>query len=88
MIASVGSLEVRGLSKWAGVTGSVFACPVQCDERGQAVRYAREDHCVDLRLHQGLVCPRIGCAVGVGGVLVGAPGGLEGNVLFGREQVE
>lgn len=87
-MASVGPLEVRGCRSGPGVTGSVFECPVQCDERGQAVRYARGGHCVDLRLHQGLVCPRIGCVVGVGGVLVGAPGGLEGNVLFGGEQVE
>lgn len=50
-------LEVRGCRSGPGVTGSVFECPVQCDERGQAVRYARGGHCVDLRLHQGLVCP-------------------------------
>ena len=66
----------------------MFECSAQCDECGQAVRYAHGGHYLDLRLHQGLVCPRLGCAVSVDGLLGGAPGGLEGNVLFGDEQFE
>lgn len=49
-----------GLSKWTRIPGSVFECSAQCDECGQAVRYAHGGHDLDLRLHQGLVCLVLG----------------------------
>ena len=60
----------------------------QCDEFGQAPRYARGGQCVDFGFHQSLTRARIGRAVGVDDVLVGAPGDFECDVLIAGEQVE
>ena len=60
----------------------------QCDECGQAPRYARGGQCVDFGLHQGLAADFVGIAVGINDVLVDAPGDLECDVLIAGEQVE
>ena len=65
MIASVGPLVVWG---WCDVgqdvPGSAFECPAQCDELGQAPRYACGGQCVDVGFHQGPTHVRVGRAVG------------------------
>ena len=66
----------------------MFECPAQRHELGQVPRYARGGQCVDVGLNQGIAYARIGRAVGVDDVLVGAPGDLECNVAIGGEQVE
>ena len=48
------------------VCGSAFECSSQCDELGQAPRYARGGQRVDFGSHQGLTGARVGSAVGVG----------------------
>ena len=70
------------------VPGSAFECPAQRDELGQTPRYARGGQCVDFGLHQGLTADFVGITVGVDNVLVGAPRGLECDVLLAGEQVE
>ena len=70
------------------VCGSAFECPAQGGELGQAPRYARGGQGVDFGFHQGLTHVRVGRAVGVDDVLVGAPGDLEGDVLVAGKQVE
>ena len=70
------------------IPGLAFACPAQRGELGQAPRYARGGQCVDFGFHQGLTRVRVGRAVGVDDVLVGAPGDLEGDVLVAGKQVE
>ena len=60
----------------------------QCDECGQAPRYARGGQCVDFGFHQGLTADFVGITIGVDDVLVDAPGGLKGDVLIAGEQVE
>ena len=70
------------------VCGSAFGCPAQRGELGQAPRYARGGQGVDFGFHQGLTHVRVGRAVGINDVLVGAPGDLEGDVLVAGKQVE
>ena len=70
------------------VCGSAFECPAQGGELGQAPRYARGGQRVDFGFHQGLTHVRVGRAVGVDDVLVGAPGDLEGDVAIAGKQVE
>ena len=60
----------------------------QCDECGQAPRYARGGQCVDFGFHQSLARARVGRAVGINDVLVGAPGDLKGDVAIAGKQVE
>ena len=69
------------------VCGSAFECPAQGGELGQAPRYARGGQGVDFGFHQGLTHVRVGRAVGINDVLVGAPGDLEGDVAIAGEQV-
>ena len=82
-VACVGVIEVG-----QDVCGSAFECPAQRDELGQTSRYARGGQGVDFGFHQGLTHVRVGRAVGVDDVLVGAPGDLEGDVLVAGKQVE
>ena len=82
-VACVGVVEVG-----QDVCGSAFECPAQGGELGQAPRYARGGQGVDFGFHQGLTRARVGRAVGVDDVLVGAPGDLEGDVLVAGKQVE
>ena len=70
------------------VPGSAFECPAQRDELSQAPRYTRAGQGVDFGLHHGLTHVRVGRAVGINDVLVGAPGDLEGDVAIAGEQVE
>ena len=70
------------------VPGSAFECPAQRHELGQAPRYARGGQCIDFGFHHGLARARVGRAVGINDVLVGAPGDLEGDVLLDGKQVE
>ena len=70
------------------IPGLAFACPAQRGELGQAPRYARGGQRVDFGFHQSLARARIGRAVGINDVLVGAPGDLEGDVLVAGKQVE
>ena len=60
----------------------------QCDECGQAPRYARGGQRVDFGFHQSLARARIGRTVGINDVLVGTPSDLEGDVLLTGKQVE
>ena len=82
-VACVGVIEVG-----QDVCGSAFECPAQGGELGQAPRYARGGQRVDFGFHQGLTHVRVGRAVGVDDVLVGAPGDLKGDVLVAGKQVE
>ena len=82
-VAGVGVVEV-GLD----IPGSAFECPAQRNELAQAPRYARGGQCVDFGFRHGLTRTRVGCAVGVDDVLVGAPGDFECDVLLTGEQVE
>ena len=79
----VGMIEVG-----QDVPGSAFEYPAQCDDLGQAPRHARGGQRVDFGFHQGLTHVRVGCAVGVDDVLVGAPSDLERDVLLTGKQVE
>ena len=60
----------------------------QCDECGQAPRYARGGQCVDFGFHQSLARARIGRTVGINDVLIDAPGDFECDVAIAGEQVE
>ena len=60
----------------------------QCDECGQAPRYARGGQRVDFGSHLNLARARVGRAVGINDVLVGAPGDLKGDVAIAGKQVE
>ena len=82
-VAGVGMIEVG-----QDVPGSAFERSSQCDDFGQAPRYARRGQRVDFGLHQSLARARIGRAVGINDVLIGAPRGLKGDVAIGGEQVE
>ena len=82
-VACVGVIEVG-----QDVCGSAFECPAQRDELGQTSRYARGGQRVDFGFHDGLTRARVGRAVGIDDVLVGAPGDLEGDVLVAGKQVE
>ena len=82
-VAGVGVVEVG-----QDVPGSAFEYPAQCDDLGQAPRHARGGQCIDFGFHQGLTRARIGRAVGINDVLIGAPGDLEGDVLLAGKQVE
>ena len=79
----VGMIEVG-----QDVPGSVFERSSQCDEFGQAPRYARGGQCVGFGFHHGLARVRVGCAVGINDVLVGAPSDLECDVLPDGKQIE
>ena len=81
-IGGVGMIEVG-----QDVPGSAFERSSQCDEFGQAPRYARGGQRVDFGFHHGLACARIGRAVGINDVLIGAPRGLKGDVLLAGKQV-
>ena len=59
----------------------------QCDECGQAPRYARGGQRVDFGFHQSLARARIGRVVGINDVLIDAPRGLKGDVLLAGKQV-
>ena len=82
-VPGVGVVEVG-----QDVCGSAFECPAQGGELGQAPRYARGGQRVDFGSHQSITRARIGRAVGINDVLVGAPGDLEGDVLVAGKQVE
>jgi len=82
-VAGVGVVEVG-----QDVPGSAFESPAQRDELGQIPRYTRGDQGVDFGFHQSLARARIGRAVGVDDVLIGAPRGLKGDVLLAGKQVE
>ena len=82
-VAGVGVIEVG-----QDVCGSAFECPAQGGELGQAPRYARGGQRVDFGFHQGLTHVRVGRAVGINDVLVGAPGDLKGDVAIAGKQVE
>lgn len=82
-IGGVGVVEVG-----QDVPGSAFECPAQRDELGQTPRYTRGGQGVDFGFHQGLTHVRVGRAVGVDNVLVGAPRDLERDVLVAGKQVE
>ena len=81
-IGGVGLVEVG-----EDVPGSAFERSAQRDELGQPPRYTRGGQGVDFGLHQGLTHVRVGCAVGVDDVLVGAPRDLERDVAIAGEQV-
>lgn len=70
------------------VPGSAFECPAQRHELGEGTRYACGGQCVDFGFRHGLTRTRVGCAVGVDDVLVGAPGDLECDVLGAGKQVD
>ena len=70
------------------VPGSAFECPAQRDELSQAPRYTRAGQRVNFGFHHGLTHVRVGRAVGINDVLVGAPGDLECDVAIAGEQVE
>ena len=82
-IGGVGVVEVG-----EDVPGSAFERSAQRDELGQPPRYTRGGQGVDFGFHQGLTHVRVGCAVGVDDVLVGAPRDLERDVAIAGEQVE
>ena len=82
-VAGVGMIEVG-----QDVPGSAFECPAQRDDLGQTPRYTRGGQGVDFGFHQGLTHVRVGRAVGVDDVLVGAPSDLERDVLLTGKQVE
>ena len=78
----VGMIEVG-----QDVPGSVFERSSQCDEFGQAPRYARGGQRVDFGFHQSLARARIGRAVGINDVLIGPPRDLKGDVALAGKQV-
>ena len=82
-VAGVGVVEVG-----QDVPGSGFKCPAQRDELGQTPRYTRGGQGVDFGFHDGLTRARVGRAVGINDVLVGAPGDLKGDVAIAGKQVE
>ena len=79
-IAGVGVVEVG-----QDVPGSVFECPARCDDLCEGARDARVAETVYFGLHQGFSAVFIGIAVGVDDVLIGAPGGFEGDVAIAGE---
>ena len=82
-IGGVGVVEVG-----QDVPGSAFECPAQRNELSQTPRYTRGGQGVDFGFHHGLARPRVGRAVGINNVLVGAPSNLERDVAIAGEQVE
>ena len=70
------------------VPGSAFECPAQRNELSQTPRYTRAGQGVDSGFHHGLTHVRVGRAVGINDVLVGAPSDLECDVLLTGKQVE
>ena len=70
------------------VPSSAFECPAQRNELSQTPRYTRGGKGVDSGFHQGLTHVRVGRAVGINDVLVGAPSNLECNVLLTGKQIE
>ena len=55
----VGMIEVG-----QDVPGSAFEYPAQCDDLGQAPRYACGGQCIDFGLHQGLTADFVGITIG------------------------
>ena len=87
-MASVGPLGGRRVIEVGqDICGSAFECPAQRHELTQAPQYARAGQCINFGFHHGLACGRVGRAVGINDVLVGAPGDLEGDVLLAGKQV-
>ena len=82
-IGGVGMIEVG-----QDVPGTAFECPAQRDELSQTPRYTRAGQRVNFGFHHGLAHVRVGRAVGINDVLVGAPGDLECDVLLTGKQVE
>ena len=82
-IAGMGMIKVG-----QDVPGSAFECPAQRNELSQTPRYTRAGQCINFGLHHGLARSRVGRAVGVDNVLVGAPCDLERDVLLTGKQVE
>ena len=82
-VAGVGVVEVG-----QDVPGSAFECPAQRNELSQTPRYTRAGQCINFGFHQGLTHVRVGRAVGINNVLVGAPSDLERDVLLTGKQVE
>ena len=82
-IGGVGVVEVG-----QDVPGSAFERSAQRNELSQTPRYTRAGQCINFGFHQGLTHVRVGCAVGVDDVLVGAPSDLERDVLLTGKQVE
>ena len=82
-IGGVGMIEVG-----QDVPGSACERSAQRDELSQPPRYTRGGQGVDFGFHQGLTHVRVGCAVGVDDVLVGAPSDLKRDVLLTGKQVE
>ena len=70
------------------VPGSAFECPAQRNELSQTPRYTRAGQCINFGLHHGLAHVRVGRAVGINDVLVGAPSDFECDVAVAGEQVE
>ena len=70
------------------VPGSAFERSAQRDELGQTPQYTRAGQGVDFGFHHGLTHARVGRAVGINNVLVGAPSNLERDVLLTGKQVE
>ena len=83
VVCGVGVVEVG-----QDVPGSTFECPAQRDDLCEGAWHVRVAETVYFGLHQGLTCTRVGRAVGVDNVLVGAPGDLEGDVAIAGKQVE
>ena len=79
---------VRMIEVGQDVPGSAFECPAQRDELGQTPRYARAGQCINFGFHHGLTHVRVGRAVGINNVLVGAPCDFECDVAIAGEQVE
>ena len=87
-MASVGPLLVWVVEVGQDVFGSAFERSSQRDDLREGARHARGGQRVDVGSHQGLARARVGRAVGVDDVLVGAPGDLECDVLVAGKQVE
>ena len=81
-VAGVGMIEVS-----QDVSGSAFERPAQRDDLCEGARDARVAETGYFGLHQGLTADFVGISVGVGDVLVGAPGDFEGDVFLAGEQV-
>ena len=79
---------VRMIEVGQDVPGTAFECPAQRNELGQTPRHTRAGQRVNFGFHHGLAHVRVGRAVGINDVLVGAPSDLECDVLLTGKQVE
>ena len=82
-VAGMGMIKVG-----QDVPGSAFERSSQCDDLYEGARHARVAETVYFGFHHGLARVRVGCAVGINDVLVGAPSDLECDVLLTGKQVE